>query len=46
MLLRGQVKHTGVFPPEMFNKEERKIFFKGIKEWDIEVHKRVTEMVL
>jgi hypothetical protein len=26
----------------VFNKEERKIFFKGIKEWDVIIHKQIT----
>jgi saccharopine dehydrogenase-like NADP-dependent oxidoreductase len=42
MLLRGQIKRTGVFPCEVFNKEERKIFFEGIKEWDVIIHKQIT----
>ena len=42
MILRGQMKRTGVFPCEVLNKEERDIFFKGIKEWDVIVHKQVT----
>ena len=42
MILRGQIKRTGVFPCEVLNKEERDIFFKGIKEWEVTVHKQVT----
>jgi saccharopine dehydrogenase (NAD+, L-lysine-forming) len=42
MILRGQIKRTGVFPCEVLNEEERKIFFEGIKEWDVTVHKQVT----
>ena len=42
MILRGQIKRTGVFPCEVFNKEERDIFFKGIKEWDVIIHKQIT----
>lgn len=42
MILRGQLKRTGVFPCEVLNKEERGIFFKGIKEWKVTVHKQVT----
>lgn len=42
MILRGQLKRTGVFPCEVLNKEERTIFFKGIKEWDVLIHKQVT----
>ncbi len=42
MILRGQIKRTGVFPCEVLNEEERKIFFEGIKEWDVIVHKQVT----
>ena len=45
MVLRGQLKKNGVFPPETLDREEREIFFKGIKEWDIEVHKQVNEVV-
>ena len=42
MILRGQIKRTGVFPCEVFNKEERKIFFEGIKGWDVIIHKQIT----
>ena len=42
MILRGQLKRTGVFPCEVLNKEERDLFFKGIKEWEVTVHKQVT----
>jgi len=42
MILRGQIKRTGVFPCEVLNKEERNIFFAGIKEWEVTVHKQVT----
>jgi saccharopine dehydrogenase (NAD+, L-lysine-forming) len=42
LILRGQLKRTGVFPCEVLNKEERDIFFKGIKEWEVTVHKQVT----
>ena len=42
MILRGQIKRTGVFPCEVFNETERKIFFEGIKEWDVVIHKQVT----
>ena len=45
MLLRGQVKHTGMFPPEVFSRQEREIYFKITKEWGIKIHKRV-EMVV
>ncbi|MCD6390763.1 MAG: saccharopine dehydrogenase NADP-binding domain-containing protein [Dehalococcoidia bacterium] len=45
MMLRGQVKHTGIFPPEVFDKEERMIYFKVMREWGIKIHKR-TEMIL
>jgi saccharopine dehydrogenase-like NADP-dependent oxidoreductase len=46
MILRGQLKRTGVFPCEVMNKEEREIFFKGIREWEVIVHKQITsEMV-
>ncbi len=42
MILRGQLKRTGVFPCEVLDKEERDIFFKGIKEWEVTIHKQVT----
>lgn len=42
MILRGQIKRTGVFPCEVFNKEERKIFLEGIKGWDVIIHKQIT----
>lgn len=35
MMLRVEVKHKGVFPPEVFDKEEREIFLKAIEKWDI-----------
>jgi len=38
MLLRGQIKHAGVFPCEVLDKSEREIFFQGIKAWDINIH--------
>jgi len=45
MILRGQLKRTGVFPCEVLDKQEREIFFKGIKEWEVTIHKQVaTEM--
>jgi saccharopine dehydrogenase-like NADP-dependent oxidoreductase len=45
MLLRDQVKHVGVFPCEVLEKEERIIFFAGIRDWDVKIHKQVsTEM--
>ena len=45
MLLRDQIKHVGVFPCEVLDKEERDIFFAGIKGWDVNIHKQVsTEM--
>jgi saccharopine dehydrogenase (NAD+, L-lysine-forming) len=46
MILRGQIKRTGVFPCEVFNKEERKIFFQGIKEWDVIIHKQITSEIV
>jgi saccharopine dehydrogenase-like NADP-dependent oxidoreductase len=46
MILRGQIKRTGVFPCEVFNKEEREIFFKGIKEWDVTIHKQITMEII
>jgi saccharopine dehydrogenase-like NADP-dependent oxidoreductase len=45
MMLRGQVKHAGVFPPDVFDKEERMIYFKAMREWGIKIHKR-AQMIL
>jgi len=45
MILRGQLKKDGVFPPETLDREEREVFFKGLKEWGITVHKQVNEVV-
>jgi len=45
MMLREQVNHKGVFPPEVFNKEERDIYYKGMGEWDIKIHKKVGEVI-
>ncbi len=42
MILRGQIKRTGVFPCEALDETERKLFFEGIKEWDVVIHKQVT----
>jgi len=40
MLLCSQVKHTGVFPPEVFDREEIDTFYRGIREWGIRVIKQ------
>lgn len=45
MMLRGQIDHTGVFPPEVFTEEEIDTFYKGIKEWGIRVIKRVETAI-
>jgi len=41
MILRGQIKRTGVFPCEVLEKEEREIFFKGLREWEVTIRKQV-----
>jgi saccharopine dehydrogenase-like NADP-dependent oxidoreductase len=41
MILRNQIKRTGVFPCEVLDQTEREIFFKGIKEWDVIIHKQI-----
>jgi len=46
MLLRDQVKHTGVFPPEVFDREEIGIFYRGIREWGIRVIKQTQQPVV
>jgi len=45
MMLRGQVNHTGIFPPEVFDKEEREIYFRIMNEWGIKIHKRVEAIL-
>ncbi len=42
MLLRDQIKHVGVFPCEVLDRQEREIFFSGIKAWEIKIHTQVT----
>jgi saccharopine dehydrogenase-like NADP-dependent oxidoreductase len=44
MIVRGQLKKTGVYPCETLDREEREIVFRGIREWEIEVHKQMTEI--
>ncbi len=44
MMLKGQVHHTGVVPPEVFDREERKIFLDGIAEWGITVTREIKEI--
>jgi len=41
MLLRGQVGRAGVVLPEMLGAEERSIFYRGIGQFDIRVHRRI-----
>ena len=45
MLLRGQIRRTGVVLPEMFGAEERSIFYRGIGAYQIKVRKRVEGLV-
>lgn len=42
MLLRDQIKPAGVFPCEVLDKEERDIFFAGVKKWDVKIHTQLT----
>ena len=42
MLLRGQIKETGVFPPEVLDPDEIDIFIEGIKANGIDVIKKVN----
>ncbi len=44
MMLRGQVHHEGVVPTEVFTREERDIFYRGISEWGITVVKKIEEI--
>jgi len=41
MMLRGQVGHRGVFPPEVFDRKEISAFYAGIREWGITVTRQV-----
>jgi hypothetical protein len=41
MVLRGQIKETGVFPPEVPNADAIGIFLEGIKAYGIDVVKKV-----
>jgi saccharopine dehydrogenase-like NADP-dependent oxidoreductase len=41
MLLRGQIRRTGVVLPEMLGPDERTIFYRGIGEFGIQVRRRV-----
>ena len=45
-MLRDQVKHTGVFPPEVFDREEIETFHRGIGEWGIRVIKQTRAAVI
>ena len=44
MIVRGQIKKPGVYPCEALDREEREIVFSGIREWELVVHKQVTEI--
>jgi len=44
MLLRNQVDHIGVFPPEIFTRKEMDIFYQGIAQWGIKVTKQVKTL--
>lgn len=41
MLLRGQIRRTGVVLPEMLGPDERSIFYRGIGRFGIQVRKRI-----
>lgn len=41
MLLRGQIRRTGVVLPEMLGPDERSIFFRGIGQFGIQVRRRM-----
>ncbi len=41
MLLRGQIRRSGVVLPEMLGPEERSIFYRGIGKFGIRVRKRI-----
>jgi len=41
MMLRDQVGHTGVFPPEVFDRKEISSFYAGIRDWGITVTRQL-----
>ena len=41
MLLRGQIRHEGVFPCEVLDEVAREIFYEGIALWNVEVRREV-----
>jgi hypothetical protein len=41
MMLKGQVRHTGVFPPEVFSRQEISRFYAGAQEWGITVTRQI-----
>ena len=41
MILRGQIAHRGVFPPEALDREEISRFYDGIRDWGINVIRQV-----
>ena len=41
MMLRNQVDHRGVFPPEVLDRDEISKFYAGIREWGITVTRQV-----
>ena len=41
MLLRGQIRRTGVVLPEMLGPDERAIFYRGIGVFGIQVKRRI-----
>jgi len=42
MLLRGEVNHTGVFPPEVLESAERERFLKMVGEWNIKIDEMMS----
>jgi len=42
---RTRIKQVGVFPCEILEKEEREIFFAGIKAWDVKIHTQITSEI-
>jgi len=46
MLMRDQVKHTGVFPPEVFDRKEIETFYRGIAEWGIQMTRQIQTIAV
>ncbi len=37
--------YNRIFPPEVFDRLERDIFYAGIKKWDIKINKQINQII-